>query len=937
MTPQARALALFDRAAGMGRLRRRWFVARLARRDPDAHAALVALLAADARDDDVQAIVADAAEATPDRAADADALPPGTRLGPWRIDGVLGAGGMSVVHAAHRDDGQYEQRIAIKSIRDPATARALGAALRSEREILARLDHPEIVSILDAGVDDDGRPWFAMNRVDGLPVDQWCDRRRATLRERIELFVEICDAVQYAHAQGVVHGDIKPGNVLVDAEGRPRLLDFGMSSLLRSSGASADDAPHAFTGGYGAPEWIHDRRASREADVYSLGVLLYRLLCGGWPQRALLATLLFDAGRQVLAAPASPSDLAAALGDGNAIARGCPSAAGLARRLRGDLDAVCLRSVQPRPEARYRGVAELRADLHAWLRHVPVAANPGFRRRCRLFLRRHAVTAGIAALLVVVSASVTGYAHLQARRAQDDLEADRFVVDLFGEAFDASTISGIGAPRLNPPQTLREIERQLDRLPAHDNWRIRANGLAALARSHAAIADYAAANRLATEARALGDDDPLLRARIDGVLASLDNLRSEFPRAQAMAESGLRALDDSRSRSAEALRLPLGIAIAEARWGQADHAGALARVASELAAVDPTAPDAPTRQATLLILRGQWRGLLFQNEDAESDLRTAIALTAVRDPGTADTARIALSLLLRTSAERADRTEAVELARTVLDRRTRQYGPGHPETGRAWVALARAQMNTGEWQAAHDSLATGTGILRRTLGDDSPELIAPLIVSAIFNANDGKSPAETERLHREALRIAIRAYGPAHRDTFFARATLAVFLCDSVRHGRDPDGRRMAEALRLLETNIKGRRRQGLPAPFEWTHYAKALMLAGDDARAETALRRAIPEVERYYGRRQGFWLALKNYEVELLFRRREYAAADAIAVEVAREAESQLPAFIAHGMLVNVLELRLKIAIARGDRAHVPALREALARASRAAQRNLE
>lgn len=941
MNAQTNALALFDHVADMGRLRRHWFMTRLARRDPSAHAALKALLAADARDDDVQAdvqtLVTSAAQRSGVHCDVADALPPGTRLGPWRIDGVLGVGGMSVVHAAHRDDGEYEQQIAIKSIRDPASARRLGTALRSERDILARLDHPDIVSILDAGVDAHGRPWFAMGRIDGMPIDQWCDRKHLSLRERIALFADICAAVQYAHDKGVIHCDIKPGNVLVRGDGRPRLLDFGMSSLLRVSGSPNGDPPQAFSSGYSAPEWLHGREATRETDVYSLGVLLYRLVCGDWPHRALLATLLFDTGQEREDAPSRPSDLARTIDEGGARARGCATPARLARMLRGDLDAICMACVRSRPEDRYRTAADLRRDLQAWLRKRPVTVNAGLARRCALFIRRNAVAVTLTTGLVAASASVAGYAYLQAKHAQDDLEANQVVLGLFGDTLDAATITGIGTPRLNTPRTLDEIERQLDRFPTHDNWRIRANGLAALARSHAAIADYDTAKRLAMEARDLGRDDPLQRARVAGVLASLHNLESEFSAAQAEAESGLAALQENRSRLADSLRLSLGIAIAEARWGQADHQGAMARVASELSKVDANAPDAPTRQATLLILRGQWRGLLFQNDAAEADLRRAIALTAVRDPGTADTARIALSLLLRTKSDSAAKTEAVALARAVLDRRIHQYGPEHPETGRAWIALARGQVNTREWQPAHESLAKGSAILRRTLGDESPELIAPLILSAIFSANGEGTPADTERLHREALRIAIRAYGPAHRETYYARATLAVFLCDSVRHGRDVDGRMQAEALRLLETNIEARRHQGLPAPFEWTHYTKALMLAGDIPRAEAALQQAIPEVERYYGRKQGFWLALKNYQAELLYRKRDYASADAVALEAAKEAESQLPAFIAHGMLVEILQLRVKIAAAQGDRARESTLRTALARAERAAERNLQ
>ena len=197
--------------------------------------------------------------------------PAGDRLGPWRIDGLLGTGGMGSVFLAHRDDGAYRQQVAIKRIHAGAAAATFTGPFLREREILARLNHPGISRLIDGGIDDRGRPWLAMELIDGEPIDRWCDRQRLSLRARATLFLQVCDAVQHAHRCGIVHGDLKPANLLVNADGFAKLLDFGVASLVDEAAPTAAPAI-GLTEAYASPERLAHAPASSADDLYSLGL-----------------------------------------------------------------------------------------------------------------------------------------------------------------------------------------------------------------------------------------------------------------------------------------------------------------------------------------------------------------------------------------------------------------------------------------------------------------------------------------------------------------------------------------------------------------------------------------------------------------------------------------------------------------------------------------
>jgi serine/threonine protein kinase len=366
-------------------------------------------------------------------AAGLHSIAPGGRVGPYRIVEEAGRGGMAVVYVAERADGQFRKRVALKLLSAGLVpGDDLLRRFREERQILAELEHPGIARLLDGGVTEEGLPWFAMEYVDGTPVERYCDERRLDVEARLELFCAVCDAVQHAHRRRIVHCDLKPGNILVagaDAaegeEGRVKLLDFGIAKLL-AAGSATEVAERTrpglrlMTPEYASPEQVRGEPVTPAADVYALGVLLYRLLCGRHPYPLTrsehgIECLVLDTQPEPPSVAISRRQAAAAgaraeIGsDAVATARGS-TPAHLRRRLRGDLDAIVLTALSKQPVHRYVDAGELAAQVRRHLREERgIAAQhslPGaFLRR----LRKGGRSAGATAILAA-GASALGVA-----------------------------------------------------------------------------------------------------------------------------------------------------------------------------------------------------------------------------------------------------------------------------------------------------------------------------------------------------------------------------------------------------------------------------------------------------------------------------------------------------------------------------------------------
>jgi serine/threonine-protein kinase len=352
------------------------------------------------------------------------------RFGPYTCDEILGAGGMGTVYRAHRDDGQFSQTVAIKVLRGSLRLEWDRRRFLAERQILARLSHPHIARLLDGGMTVEGEPYLVMELVEGEPIDRYCDNRRLTVDQRIELFGQVLEAVDYAHRNLVVHRDLKPSNILVTAAGAVKVLDFGTSKLLEED--STTTALHALTPRYASPEQLRGEPAGVPSDVYSSGIVLYELLAGKPPfgETRSYASSLESAIRET-----APPLLEKAPEEEAAEARST-SLSDLRKRLRGDLASILTKAPAYDSAQRYPSVASFAEDLERHRDKRPVLA----RRQNWSYVfgsavRRHARAAAVAALLVIGLSGAALYSARQARLAQREAvraqAANRFLAEVF--------------------------------------------------------------------------------------------------------------------------------------------------------------------------------------------------------------------------------------------------------------------------------------------------------------------------------------------------------------------------------------------------------------------------------------------------------------------------------------------------------------------------
>lgn len=345
----------------------------------------------------------------------------GQRLGPWQLTAILGQGGMGVVYAAERVDGAYQQRAAVKLLRDGVLNDAAEALLVSERQHLARLDHANIARLLDGGQTAAGQPYLVMEFVEGEPIDVYCAKAQLGLIDRVKLLLPIFEAVQSAHEKLIIHRDIKPANVLATAQGEPKLLDFGVAKLVDATSAPSAATQVAllpFTPRYASPEQIDGQPVTVRTDVYGLGVLAFELLAGNSPFACFARDSTGASAADVLT-PWQALDALRTASPRLASVVAANAAPAHARALRGDLETVLMKALARAPSERYASVADFAADLHAFLDGRPVTARAhSAADRAWKFCRRHPVAVPLAASLTVALIATAGVAIWQAARAE---------------------------------------------------------------------------------------------------------------------------------------------------------------------------------------------------------------------------------------------------------------------------------------------------------------------------------------------------------------------------------------------------------------------------------------------------------------------------------------------------------------------------------------
>jgi serine/threonine protein kinase/tetratricopeptide (TPR) repeat protein len=401
-----------DKALRMQATERSPYLARLAVVDPELHREVESLLASHQKATAEFLRSPIASNFSDPESSRPSATMLNRRVGAYQIVELIGTGGMGEVYRAFRADDEYRKQVALKVVRAGEGSSFVISRFKNERQILASLDHPNIARLLDGGTTDDGAPYFVMELIGGESIDHYCDHHKLATNDRLNLFLQVCSAVQFAHQRLIVHRDIKPGNILVTAESTPKLLDFGIAKILEAD-AIEEIQPtmtlfRMLTPGYASPEQIKGEPITTASDVYSLGVVLYELLTGRSPYRVTSrsprelaqAVCEFEPEKPstaVLKRPAEPRE-------GSADSDNRDSHSGslqkLGRRLRGDLDNIVLMALRKEPQRRYASVEQFASDIRRHLENLPVIARKDTARyRAVKFVTRH--KAGVFAALSV--------------------------------------------------------------------------------------------------------------------------------------------------------------------------------------------------------------------------------------------------------------------------------------------------------------------------------------------------------------------------------------------------------------------------------------------------------------------------------------------------------------------------------------------------------
>lgn len=687
------------------------------------------LLAASERTDRLEGVVESSSGEILDRLGQLGA---GDAVGPYRLERCLGEGGMGTVWLARRDDEEFEHRVAVKLVGAAGAAGAIVERFRTERQILAGLEHPYIARLLDGGTTEQGQPYLVMEYVDGEELIAFCDRRRFGIDRRLELFRHVCEAVEHAHRNLVVHRDLKPANILVHPDTGPKLLDFGIAKILRPEtqpGGGAADLTQAqerlLTPDYASPEQVSGQPITTASDVYSLGVLLFELLTGRKPRRlhGLGPAALERALSEVPATrPSTAVRQAPATGEDTerlAALRGLRPAQ-LARGLRGDLDTIITKALHYDPRRRYRGVSELDDDLRRFLEGHPVLARPdSWRYRVGKLCRRHPL--GIAAVTLIVALASAFVFSLIVQSARLTAERDRA---LAAES-EAGAVSGflLELFRVADPQesrgetvTARELlDRGSERIETQlgDEPQVRATLLSTLADVHlnlGLLKRAAELHRLALDQRlqALGEDHLDTAASMDRLGDTLRQL-SHFELAEPHVRRGL--------------------AIRQAKL-PADH---------------PELADSLNNLGLLLTEQGR-------SEEAEVLLRRSLEIRLAQLGNDHQDTNVSRSNLGQVLDNQRQYGEAEVYLRQTLDSRLRTLGELHPQVANSMHVLATLYHRQGQMGEAEPLFQQAIAIRRAVLGPDHHHLALSLNNLAAL-LHDQLRLVEAEPLYREMLEI----------------------------------------------------------------------------------------------------------------------------------------------------------------------------------------
>ena len=715
------------------------------------------------------------------------------RIGPFRVVREIGHGGMGRVFLGERDDGQFDQRAALKVIHHSSSK--LVRRFIEERRILARLEHPNIARLIDGGLTSEGLPYFAMELVDGEPIDKYCNSNDLSLERRLDLFSDVCNAVTYAHQQLVIHRDTKPSNILVTPTGQVKLLDFGIAKLLTPGDGRGDTTRtqiQLMTPEFAAPEQVRGETISTATDVYALGVVLYLLLTGERP---------YDLHGK------SPAELEKIICDVEPPRPSARASGNFSRRLRGDLDLIVMKALHKERERRYQSPSDFAQDIKRFRDGRPILARPdtaGY--RLNKFVSRHRTGVAAAALLLIALGGAIARERVLRGRAETEAmkakEVENFLVGVFdvNDPFAAEAKDG-------EKVTAREL---LDRGAGKID--------STLGSQPAVQAELR--NELGRIYRNLGLYDkatPLLQR----ALAQRQSLYgpSDVSVAESMSLLGTTLLEQDKYDEAEPL-LQQALEQRQKLLGMNDHATAesYANLATYYEQRNKFDDAEPLRREELAINRAVL---------GDSALEVAISLVN--------------SGLLQ--FRKGEYEKAEPLYREAIAIQVKQLGENHPETARAMQNLAQDLQMQGRKDESVVLYRRSLAAKRAALGNAHPSVTISLNNLGAMLAREMGKVEEGEAMTREAIKLDRQIFGDKHSFVAQGLGNLGIIL---QMKGDFTEGENMLQQALTMNRDIFGPRHLNVALNYNQIgvlRYAK-----GDIDGALPPLREAVAQYREFLG-----------------------------------------------------------------------------------------
>jgi eukaryotic-like serine/threonine-protein kinase len=743
----------------------------------------------------------------------------GKIIGPFRILKLLEHGGMGSVYLAERAGVQFKQQVALKVLRSGFNTQNQTRRFLAERQILATLNHKNIAGLIDGGVTDDSQPWFAMEYVEGIPVNEFCNRKKLNINERLRIFLDICSAIQYAHNKLIIHRDLKPSNILVTQSGTVKLLDFGIAKVTNTESSQDDIVPLTRTGflpltpAYASPEQILGKAITTSSDIYQLGILLYELLTGCRPYEVSGKTPSQIEEIICEKQPPLPSTVLNHINTSdkeNQHSKQSNQSPGvLKKNLKGDLDTIIMKALRKEPERRYQSSDQLSADIQFFLDGKPVSAHPDSKKyRAKKFVQRHKIgfASTVAILLLLTGYAITITWHSQQTQAalqQAQQEADKAeqISSLLMDMFEASDPGEALGVTITARQLLERGVQQAEQL--NEQPEVKAQMLDLTGRIYMNLGEYETAQTLLEQGLELRRE--IFSGNHSDVSESLHNLgvllweNGRYQQARDYLGDALsmkEAIHDDLNESTASTMMALAIVLKDLR--EFEEAEPLYLKALEMNREIHGEKDESIAQG--LNNYGNFLESIGKYREAKEYYQESLEMYTELFGDTHPSIGGRLNNLGAVIGRMGDLNGALDYHKKALQVRMTVFDEKHPDVAESKYHLGGVHMELGHLDIAEDYLNRALNIQRAVLDSLHPNTSQTLNNLGILMQRKGNFEA-SEQYYQESLAIVKESLGENHSEVGIKMNNIGLVLVRQERYEEAMDY--LQESYNILMSNFE--------------------------------------------------------------------------------------------------------------------------------------